>query len=259
MLERRRLAGGVVALVWADVQDDGFLVAFTERAGGSSSGPYASLNLGLRVDDDYSVVLRNRRRACESLGVASFAMGQQIHGARHARVGAGDAGAGFDDPGAAIRGVDALITESLDVPIAILTADCVPVSLVDRSARQLAVIHAGWRGIAAGVVANTVAQFDRPGRLRAMIGPAICIDHYQVGEDVARAVIEGAAGPVPSFLKDGRMFLDVRGAVAAALRSSGVRDVEQADGCTAGEPDRFFSYRRDGVTGRQALIGAIVR
>ena len=63
MLERRRLAGGVVALVWADVQDDGFLVAFTERAGGSSSGPYASLNLGLRVDDDYSVVLRNRRRA----------------------------------------------------------------------------------------------------------------------------------------------------------------------------------------------------
>jgi YfiH family protein len=256
MLERRRLPGGLVALVSADFESDGYLVAFTERSGGSSSGPYATLNLGLRVDDDSAVVIQNRRRVCSAFRLPPFVTGEQVHGSRHAWIGPDLGQPSFTDPNEAVPGVDSLLTETPGVPLAVLSADCVPVALIDRRAGRLGVMHAGWRGVAGGIMAATVAAFDHARDVRAIVGPAICIDHYQVGEDVARAVAEGAGGRVPSKRKDGRLFIDVRGAVAVALGAAGVQDVEQADECTACEPDRFFSYRRDGVTGRQALVAA---
>ena len=254
VLDRRRLPCGVMALVSSDLEADGYLVAFTERSGGSSSAPYASLNLSLRVGDHGAVVVRNRRRVCSAFGLPAFACAEQVHGAGLSWIGPDHADAGFLDPGAAVPGVDALFTGAPEIALGILTADCVPVALIDRRTGRLGVVHAGWRGVAGGIMSAAVGAFDDPGDVHAVLGPAICIDHYEVGEDVARAVERGAAGAVPSKREDGRLFIDVSGAVAAALRAAGVRDVSFANECTACEPSRFFSYRRDGITGRQALI-----
>jgi YfiH family protein len=258
VLERRRLPGGVAALVSPILEADGYLVAFTERTGGSSSGPFASMNLGLRVGDEGGLVVQNRRTVCRSLGIAPFACGEQVHGAGHAWVGPDRAGAGFADVPGAILGVDALFTDSSTVPVAMLTADCVPLALVDPSAGTVAVVHAGWRGIAAGIVPAVLERFEEPSAIRAAVGPAIGVDHYEVGDDVARAVSAATPGGAPSRKEGSRLFLDLPGAVEATLRSAGVRSIERAEECTACEPERFFSYRRDGVTGRQALVAAIM-
>jgi purine-nucleoside/S-methyl-5'-thioadenosine phosphorylase / adenosine deaminase len=258
VLERRRLSGGVVALVSPELEADGYLVAFTERSGGSSSGPFAALNLGLRVGDEPAAVMRNRRHVCQALGVKDFACAEQVHGDRHARVRPEQAGAGFSDPTEAIPAVDALVAESPGLPVAVMMADCVGFALVDRAAVRLSVVHAGWRGVASGIVTQALSAFDEPDQVRAVLGPSICIDHYEVGEDVARAVSAASGGRAPLRKNGSRLFIDIRGAVAAILRAGGVRHVEQADACTACEPERFFSYRRDGLTGRQALVASIL-
>src|SRR5712692_7339062 len=254
MLERRALGRGIAALVSRPLEAAGFLIAFTERTGGTSQSPFRSLNLGLRTDDERAAVLQNRRRVCEALGVSSFAVGQQVNGARCARVGPKRAGAGFTDAADAFGATDALITTSRDVALAALVADCVPVALVDPARGALAVVHAGWRGIAAGILGASLRRFAEPGEVRAVIGPAIGPDHYSVGEDVALAVSAASDAGVNAARRGGQVFLDLPGTVARILKELGVRREDSAGTCTACEPRRFFSYRRDGPTGRQALI-----
>jgi YfiH family protein len=258
MLERRSFPGGVTALVSPELESDGFLVAFTERTGGASPEPFAAMNLGLRVGDDPALVLQNRRTICRALAVPDFACGEQVHGTALAWVGPEDAGSGFADMAGAVSGVDALFTRSPNVPVVMLTADCVPVALVDRSASVIAVVHAGWRGIAAGIVDAGLKEFADPADVVAVIGPAIGQDHYEVGEDVAGAVSAAVPGGAPTRRNGSRLFIDLPGAVAATLRSAGVRRIGMAEACTACLPQRFFSYRRDGVTGRQAVVAAIL-
>src|SRR5439155_16452320 len=127
------------------------------RTGGESSGPFARLNLGLHVGDHPDSVLRNREAVCAAVRIGPFTCGEQVHGARHAWVGPDLSAAGFTDRTAAVPGVDALFTNCRGVPIAMLTADCVPIALVHRSGRAVAVIHAGWKGLAAGIVTSSVA------------------------------------------------------------------------------------------------------
>jgi YfiH family protein len=262
MLERR-IHGDIAVLVSKRLESDGFLFAFTERTGGVSTGPFASLNLGLRTGEEPAAALANRRQLCEVLGIPSFACVRQVHGARIARVGPKRAGAGFEDPADAVADADAMITSSRGIAMAVLTADCVPIAIADPATGRFAVVHAGWRGIAAGMLTAAVAAVRganlhaavRGGELHSAVGPAVGVDHYEVGEDVAFAV--SAASPDGAVTKKtgGRLLLDLPGTAVRILKAAGVSKIDRAEECTACLPERFYSYRRDGETGRQALVG----
>jgi YfiH family protein len=224
-------------------------VAFTERTGGASPAPFDSLNLGYRTGDRSERVNRNRRLAVTALGMPPFTVGEQVHGARIARVGERRAGAGFDRVAGAIPSTDALSVTSTRLPVAILVADCVP--LVLAAPGLLVAVHAGWRGLAAGIVDRAVGLFAHGLRPAAAVGPAIGPCHYEVGDEVLEAFadIDGAASA---------RMLDLRTVIVAKLAAAGVTDVQHVDRCTSCEPELYFSHRRDGgVTGRQA--GIIVR
>ncbi|HYF24331.1 MAG TPA: polyphenol oxidase family protein [Baekduia sp.] len=231
-----------------DVDLPGACARFTTREGGVSAGPYASLNLGPWTDDDPADVAENRRRVADAAGVL-LAQGHQVHGAQVVRVaelpwpegpGAGGAGiAGGHTPEA-----DGQATALEGVAPIVLTADCLPVALAGDGA--VAAVHAGWRGLADGVLAAGVAalrELGAKGPLRAVVGPGAGPCCYEVG-DAVRARFAPAH-------RRGR-HLDLPAAARAALRDAGVDDVEVLGLCTICD-ERFFSHRRDGgVTGRQA-------
>jgi purine-nucleoside/S-methyl-5'-thioadenosine phosphorylase / adenosine deaminase len=257
-MERRDLGNGAYSMVSSTLETRGFLAAFTERTGGVSPAPYDSLNLGLRTNDAPGRVIENRRRMIEALDVPRFATGEQPHGAKLVRVGGIRAGAGFDDRGSAIKGADALTVSQRNLPVGVLSADCVLVALASPEEQLLVVAHAGWRGMAAGVLGRAIAEFDRPSGVLGVIGPAIGPCHYEVGEDVALAVASGSGAGAVSDRKDGRRYLDLPRTAAKVFRAAGVRRIEVSDLCTACLPDRFFSHRRDGLTGRQALVSMVL-
>jgi YfiH family protein len=253
-LEERTLAGGVTALVPTELEEAGFLAVFSDRSGGVSAGVFESLNLGLRSGDDPELVKENRARLCAAAGVEEFACARQVHGNRIEKIDRDRAGSGYLDPVHALAATDGLMADEKGVALGILTADCVPVVLADPESGRMVAVHAGWRGTAAGIVTEALAAFERPVEVRAAIGPAIGPDHYEVGEDVADAV--GAACPSGAVTRrDGdRLLLDLPSSIAGILGDGGVGSISRTDLCTACEPDRFFSYRRDGSTGRQGLL-----
>jgi YfiH family protein len=257
-IDRRAVGGAGHVLVSSSLESDGALAAFTERSVGHSADPYRSLNMSLAVGDDADRVRRNRLAVIESLDLPAFATAEQVHGSRLVRVGTKRRAAGFDDPTGRVAGADALATSSAGVPLAMLTADCVPVVLHSASQGVIAVVHAGWRGIAGGIVAGAASTFADPRGVRAAIGPAIGPCHYEVGEDVALAVAAGTDMGAVTDRRGGRVFLDLVGTVRAELRALGIRDVEDTGLCTACESDRFFSFRRDGLTGRQAAVASLL-
>lgn len=225
----------------------GFLVGFTERTGGVSDPPYDTLNLGFRTGDEADRVRVNRARVTAALEVPPLTTARQVHGAEIARVDAASASRPVAD-------ADAMATSRPEVPLAVLVADCVPVCLVSEAEDLLVVVHAGWRGLAAGLVPRAVALFDRPRQAAAAIGPAVGPCHYEVGADVADAVERGSAAGAITDRRDGRLYLDLAATAETSLGAAGIREVDVAGSCTACEPARFFSHRRDGPTGRQALV-----
>jgi polyphenol oxidase len=253
-IERRELGGRVRALVSTTLERAGFLAAFTERTGGVSPAPFDSLNLSLVTDDDAANGRENRARVLRGLGIPPFATPYQVHGAKVIRVGEKRAGAGFEDPETRIPGADALYTKSRRLPLAVMTADCLPVILADAEGTAVAVVHAGWRGLAAGVLGAAVGAFEDPRRIRAVIGPAIGLDHYEVEEDVALAVASGSESGAVTRRRDGTLFLDLAGTARGVMKGLGVARIEDVALCTACESKRFYSHRRDGVTGRQGAI-----
>lgn len=253
-MERRRLSRGVYAVVSTKLERDGFLVAFTERTGGVSGPPYRSLNLGFQTGDTEAHVRENRRRAAAALSVDAFASGQQVHGATLVPVGDKRAGAGFEDHAGSIPGADALAVTGQGMSIAVRVADCLPIALASPPEGRLVAVHAGWRGLAAGILERAVSAFDSSAMILAAIGPAIGPCHYEIGEEVAMAVAARSTVGVVTERRGGRLFLDLPRTATRILRATGVTRVELADTCTACERSRFFSHRRDGVTGRQALI-----
>jgi YfiH family protein len=226
----------------------GARVLFSTRNGGVSRPPYDTLNLGILTGDQRDAVVENRRRVAARIGVAAdrVAMGWQVHGAA-LREWDAPVESRFADPDADLAKVDGHLTTVRDVALLVLVADCLPVALSDGT--RVAMLHCGWRGLAAGIVERAAERFDSPPA--AAIGPGIGRCCYEVGDEVlaAFAGIRDAA--------DGRM-LDLRAVARARLRAAGIDRIEEVDLCTSCHPDTFFSHRRDGPeTGRQA--GVVLR
>ena len=221
-------------------------VVFSTREGGVSEGPYASLNLGRATADEPERVDENRRRLCAEVGAQpeALAMNYQHHSADVLRARAGSRG----------ERADGLWTEERGLPVLALAADCLPIALARANGAKpaVAVLHAGWRGLVAGIAAEGVKTLGG-GLVVAMIGPGIGPCCYEVREEVA-APFRRAFGM--GLYRDGK--LDLWGAAERALRAAGVARVDRVDLCTACNPDRFFSHRRDdGLTGRQGVLGVI--
>ena len=171
----------------------------------------------------------------------------QVHGTRCVD-------AARSDPGVE---ADASFSRERGVVCAVLTADCLPVLLCDEAAGVVAVAHAGWRGLACGVIEATVAAMGEPGdRLLAWLGPAIGPRAFEVGDEVRERFLVDDAGAAAGFVaaSRGKWLCDLYALARRRLAALGVRRVAGADYCTAGDPARFFSYRRDGVTGRMATL-----
>jgi hypothetical protein len=223
---------------------EGYVVAFSTRQGGVSSGPYESLNLGRLTDDADANVEENRRRLCAEVGADpdSVAMNRQVHAAAVHKAA----------PGARGRPGDGLWSDEPGVPMLKFTADCLPVALARTNGTPaLALLHVGRLGLLEGVVEAGVAAVG--GALAAVIGPGIGPCCYEVGDDIRADYRERFGGDVVR----GRN-LDLWTAAERALRTAGVESVERLDLCTSCNPDGFFSHRRDrGVTGRQGVIGYV--
>jgi YfiH family protein len=219
-------------------------VVFTTREGGVSSGPYDSLNLGILTEDDKGNVAENRGRVAEALGrdPETVAMGWQVHGDEVLEWDAPPNGGGFAHIGADLPKVDGHTTTLTGLPLMVLVADCLPVALV--SAGRVAMLHCGWRGLAAGIIERALDRFPDPPR--AVLGPAIGACCYEVGEEVL-AEFEDLHG-----VANGRM-LALHLVAQQKLLNGGVTNIDSFPYCTSCERNRFFSHRRDnGVTGRQA-------
>jgi YfiH family protein len=221
-------------------------VLFTTRRGGVSEGPYSSLNLGLLTDDDRERVLVNRDRvaALAGLGPDRFAQGLQVHGTEVRSLEA-------PPPAGELREADGQATSAPGVAPIVLTADCLPVALVAPEA--VAMLHCGWRGLAGGIVAHGVLALralGAHGPIGAAVGPGAGRCCYEVGDDVRDAFAR--LGPE---VVEGRN-LDLKLVARRDLEAAGVDEVHDVGLCTlCGDPELFFSHRRDGgVTGRQAGV-----
>lgn len=241
-----------LALLSPDWQVAGRVRAFVAtRSGGVSSGPWASLNCAYHVGDDDSAVGENRRRLLSALpGKPALHWLNQVHGDRVLSLNHVE-----DGPPAT---ADALCTHQADLGLCVLTADCLPVFLADVEGEAVALAHAGWRGLAAGVLANTVAALQLPPqRLRAWLGPAIGPCHFEVGAEVRAEFVTRLGSEVDSHFsaQPGDKYLaDLYGLARLALGRAGVERVSGGGFCTHCDSRRFFSYRRDGETGRLASV-----
>jgi YfiH family protein len=254
VLAERAFPNGVRALVSTAFEDEGFLAAFTERAGGRSAGVFGGLNLGFRYGDDPAAVAENRQLVREALAVAPFACPQLVHRTWIAPVGSGRAGAGFGRPDGFVRGADGLVTRASDRPLAVMAADCLMIALADPASGRVTAVHAGWRGLAAGIVHRAASLFDRPAGVLAAVGPAVGADHYDVGPEVPAALAGVSSRGAVTGRRKGRTYVNLAATAERILREEGVHRIERADLCTACWPSRFYSYRRDGRGGWQGLV-----
>lgn len=239
----------------------------TTRRGGSSPSPYDTLNLGFHAGDDADAVLENRAAIAQVLGFEpeAWTLGAQVHGADVAVVRDKDRGRGAVTGDDALPGVDALVTNEPGIPLAVLVADCVAVSLYDPAKHAAGIAHAGWKGTLSRVVERTVETMSRgfgtdPSNLVAGLSPSVGACHYEVGAEVAQEFISEFGDDARRFLAErpeGRWRLDLAGANAYQLLRAGVGETrfEASGRCAACEPALFYSHRRDGFrTGRFAGI-----
>ncbi|MDP2169442.1 MAG: peptidoglycan editing factor PgeF [Rhodocyclaceae bacterium] len=224
----------------------------TTRLGGVSSAPFASFNLGDHVGDAPEAVAANRRRLRQHLPAEPVWL-QQVHGNRciDAQLAA------TATPTGVAPEADAAFTRASGVVCAVLTADCLPVLLCDEDGSTVAAAHAGWRGLADGVLESTVAALGQPGeRLMAWLGPAIGPDNFEVGGEVRAAFITHDRRAAEAFVAkpDGKWLCNIYLLARQRLAALNIRRTASADFCTVSDTERFYSYRRDGVTGRMASL-----
>lgn len=218
----------------------------TTRAGGVSTGPFASFNLGLRTGDDPLAVAANREQLAALLPRQPIWL-QQVHGARVV-----DADETADEPEA-----DAAIARRSGTVCAVLVADCIPVLLADRSGATVGIAHAGWRGLACGVIENTVREMGGDSsRLIAYLGPGIGPDAFEVGSEVREAFLARDAGAAAAFMPHipGKWRADLFQLARHCLRRAGVAEIHGGTMCTYSDTRQFFSYRRSRTTGRMAAL-----
>jgi YfiH family protein len=220
----------------------------TTRAGGVSSGEFASFNLGDRVGDDPAAVAANRKRLAAELGLAKLAWMEQVHGRTVAVVDGTE-----DGPAEA---TDALVTATPGVAVAVLVADCVPVLLGDAEAGVVAAVHAGRVGARVGVIPATLRAMREIGaeleRVEVLLGPAICGEDYEVPAAMVRDIEKHLPGSATKTRK-GTPGLDLRAGLWRQLADAGVGRIGVDPRCTF-EEQSLFSYRRDGTTGRIAAL-----
>ncbi len=237
---------GVLAPGWPVDARIGALMS--TRAGGVSEPPFDSLNLGRSAGDDPAAVDENRRRFMAALGGAQPVWMSQVHGTAVLRLPAG----------AGPHTADAAITTERGVACSVMVADCLPVLFAAPDARGVGAAHAGWRGLAAGVLESTLAALCEaaactPSELQAWLGPCIGPRQFEVGADVVEAF-----GIGPEFLArprpDGAMrwLADLPSLARRRLGAAGLTQISESGCCTVEDASRFFSFRRDGVTGRMA-------
>jgi polyphenol oxidase len=220
----------------------------TTRTGGVSGGEFASMNLGNRSGDDAANVARNRAIVRDHLPATPRWMAQ-VHGTAVADL---DTLAEPDVPSA-----DAAVASLPGRVGVVLTADCMPLFLCDAAGRRVAVAHAGWRGMAAGVIENTVRAMGLPARsLRAWMGPTIGPAAFEVGSEVREAFIAADSGAGAAFMphKPGKYMADLYSLARRRLAAMGVERVHGGGFCTYAEADRFFSYRRAQASGRMGAF-----
>lgn len=225
----------------------GVRAASTTRAGGCSGAPFRSFNLGDHVGDRPQAVARNRDLLCEALALGQApAWLTQVHGTAVAGPAA--------PPGVA---ADARYADCPGVVCAVLTADCLPLLLASDDGHEVAAVHCGWRGLAGGIVERVLARFRAPAAaLSAWLGPAIGPAAFEVGAEVREAFLAVDPGAGKCFVagRGDRWLADLAGLTRRALAAGGVRRVHGGEACTVTEAERYFSYRRDGVTGRMASL-----
>ncbi|MFE8072804.1 peptidoglycan editing factor PgeF [Marinobacteraceae bacterium S3BR75-40.1] len=223
----------------------------TTRQGGISQPPWDSLNLGLNAGDREADVQANRQRLASAIGLEAGRIGwlRQVHGTDVVQVPYPQVGA----PEA-----DAAWTDQPLSACTVLTADCLPVLFCDSEGRQVAAAHAGWRGLAAGVLEATLKTFPEKANVMAWLGAAIGPESFEVGQDVLDAFVRQDAANARHFRPhprhSGKYFANLYGLARTRLEAAGVSSIHGGDYCTYRESDRFFSYRRDGVTGRMASL-----
>ncbi|NIP18843.1 MAG: peptidoglycan editing factor PgeF [Xanthomonadales bacterium] len=234
-------------LIQPDWPAPGAVRAFTTtRRGGVSQGVWHSLNLGAHCGDDAGAVRRNRQQL-RSLLPAEPLWLDQVHGSQVVE----HAGGQDRQPTA-----DGAVARQPGQVCAVLTADCLPVLLCDTRGRCVAAAHAGWRGLAAGILESTVeAMCVAPERVMAWLGPGIGPRAYEVGAEVREAFVRGDAGAAKAFAPHGdRWLADLYLLARRRLEGTGIVQVFGGGLCTHDEPRRFFSHRRDGQTGRMATV-----
>jgi YfiH family protein len=240
---------GALPVAW-DAPVDALM---STRAGGVSAPPWDRLNLGVAVGDDPAAVAENRRRFAAALGATPVWL-RQVHGTEVLRLGDGA------DPD---RRADAAWTDRPGLACTVQVADCLPVLLAHRDGRAVAAAHAGWRGLAGGVLENTVRAVCAgigcdAQDLLAWLGPGIGPSRFEVGADVLEAFADSPQHFVSRPRPDGaaRWLADLPALARARLHRVGVVQVAGGNWCTVEDASRFFSFRRDGVTGRMAAAVA---
>lgn len=240
---------------------------FTDRNGGISTGAYASFNLGDHVGDDPAAVAHNRQRLADVLGldVGRLVFMEQIHSPNVTEVTADHLASSAPSVDAAspaspvIEATDALITTLRGTALIVLTADCVPVLLSDEDAGVIAAVHAGRMGARNGILRRTIARMEDlgavPSNIHALLGAAASGENYEVPQSMAADVEAKLPGSATTTNK-GTHGLDIRAGLTRQLLSLGVRSIDADPRCTIDpeHADRFFSYRREGTTGRQAGV-----
>jgi YfiH family protein len=221
----------------------------TQRGGGTSVSPFESFNLGTHVGDSPEAVADNRLRLRGLAGLPAEPVWlSQQHGTEVFDL---------DGPQDASRAADASFTRRAGRVCAILTADCLPVLLASESGAGVAAAHAGWRGLAAGVIEATVAALALPpSSLLAWLGPGIGRGHFEIGDEVREALLRADPGAEGAFVPNarGRYMADLATLARRRLECLGVVRIYGGDACTYASRERYFSYRRDGRTGRQATL-----
>lgn len=222
--------------------------AATTRAGGVSRAPYDSLNLALHVGDDPAAVATNRARLREQLRLPADPFWlRQVHGIRVVDAALAESETEADGSFAAAPGK----------VCAVLTADCLPVLLCDRQGSRVAALHAGWRGLVSGIIEAGIGALQaHPSELLAWLGPAIGLEQFEVGAEVRAAFMMADVRAETAFhpLASGKYLADLYLLARARLARAGVSAVYGGTDCTVSSRERFYSYRRDGVTGRMASL-----
>ncbi len=219
----------------------------TTRFGGVSSGPYASFNVGNYVGDDPQAVSENRKRLRGYLPNEPIYL-QQIHGNQVFNADVSHSG---------VPEADASVTTTRGVPLVIQTADCLPILICDQAGTVVGAVHAGWRGLCADVIENTVQLMKKSGEdLFAYLGPAIGPNNFEVGSDVRDAFLAKDIRATDHFREkdNGKWLADLYGLARQRLAALGIIHIHGGNFCTFAEKERFFSYRRDRTTGRMASV-----